>query len=245
MTQQHLSSFKNIALFGSHGAIGKAFANYFLGLPIQSLYTFSRYTSDIVDPRLSHINLDITDEAKIINVANSLDANTTFDLILITTGLLHNADISPEKTIRSLSQNTLRTYFDVNTIAPMLITKAFLPFLSKTAPSTIAMLSARVGSITDNSLGGWYGYRASKTALNMMIKTLSIELNYSHKESIVVGLHPGTVASNLSKPFTQNYSKNPIFTPQESVQYLANVLNGLTIDSSGHCFAWDGSKIDA
>ena len=127
----------------------------------------------------------------------------------------------------------------------MLIAKSFIPFLSQSPPSIMAMLSARVGSITDNSLGGWYGYRASKAALNMMLKTASIELRYTNKQAIIVGLHPGTVASNLSQPFTKNYSKNPIFTPNESVSHLTKVLSELSVDSSGNCFAWDGSQIDA
>ncbi|MBI59932.1 hypothetical protein CL657_01785 [bacterium] len=245
MTTQSLSQFNNVAIFGSHGAIGNAFVEHFLTLPIQSLYTFSRHPCSILDPRLNHFILDITDEGSIHSLATSFDSALKFDLILITTGLLHNSAISPEKTIRSLSQNTLRTYFDVNTIAPMLIAKSFIPFLSQSTPSIMAMLSARVGSITDNSLGGWYGYRASKAALNMMIKTVSIELRYTNKQAIVVGLHPGTVASNLSEPFTKNYSKNPIFTPNESVSHLTKVLSELSVDSSGNCFAWDGSQIDA
>jgi NAD(P)-dependent dehydrogenase (short-subunit alcohol dehydrogenase family) len=115
--------------------------------------------------------------------------------------------------------------------------------LNKKKRSIFTALSARVGSISDNQLGGWYSYRASKSALNMILKNAAIETNRSNKKAIIVGLHPGTVESNLSDPFKKNVPEGKLFTPDYSAQKLLAVLSSLTIEQSGKCFAWDGKEI--
>ena len=112
-------------------------------------------------------------------------------------------------------------------------------------PSVFSFLSARVGSISDNKLGGWHAYRASKASLNMLIKNFAIELARTNKLAKVIGLHPGTVDTELSKPFQKNVPDNKLFTPQFSADAMINVVDGLKEDDSGSVFAFDGSKIES
>ena len=131
----------------------------------------------------------------------------------------------------------------VNTIGPTLVGKYFIPFLRKDARSVFAFLSARVGSISDNKLGGWYSYRASKTALNQIIKNFSIEVKRSNINAIFVGLQPGTVKSYLSKPFEKNVKADKLFTPDYSAEKLLDIISNLTNENSGKVYAWDGEEI--
>tara|TARA_B100000427_G_scaffold137709_1_gene114531 strand:- start:9228 stop:9965 length:738 start_codon:yes stop_codon:yes gene_type:complete len=242
----NLNPIQSVAIFGSNGSLGNAFIKYYLNQAnIKYIYSFSRVTNTFNHPKVHHFFLDISDEKSISDIADVLPDDLNFDLILITSGFLHNEIIAPEKSVRFISQQNLLDYFNINAISPILIAKYFSKFLPKNSPSIFAALSARVGSIGDNKLGGWYGYRASKAALNMFIKTLSIEFSFALKQSIVIGLHPGTVDSNLSKPFLSNYKKNSVFSPEESVSYLVKVLNSITVNDSGKIFAWDGSEIVA
>lgn len=126
---------------------------------------------------------------------------------------------------------------------PALIAKHLLPKLNKDHPAIFAALSARVGSISDNQLGGWYAYRASKAALNMIIKNAAIEVGRRNRKAIVVGLHPGTVDSDLSKPFQGNVADGKLFTPEDSAQKLLEVLRSLGPEQTGKCFAWDGKEV--
>jgi NAD(P)-dependent dehydrogenase (short-subunit alcohol dehydrogenase family) len=130
-----------------------------------------------------------------------------------------------------------------NTVVPALVAKYFLPKLSKTNRSVFAALSARVGSISDNRLGGWYAYRASKAALNMIIKTAAIEMQRVNKHAIVVGLHPGTVDSALSKPFQARVPEDRLFTPAYAADRLITVLGQLQPADTGQCWDWQGLPI--
>ena len=124
-----------------------------------------------------------------------------------------------------------------------MIAKHFNKYLSRGKKATFAVLSARVGSIQDNKLGGWYAYRASKAALNMIIKNMAIEIGRFHKEAVVVSMHPGTVDSFLSEPFKNNVAKDHLFTPEFAAEKLISVLNTLNASNTGKCFAWDGEEI--
>ena len=135
--------------------------------------------------------------------------------------------------------------FAVNAIGPALVAKHFLPLLPRHGRSVFASISARVGSIEDNRLGGWYSYRASKAALNMLLKTYSIELKRRAPSAICVGLHPGTVDTALSKPFQGGVAPGKLFSPTQSAAYLLRVIDGLTPADNGAVFAWDGSQIPA
>jgi NAD(P)-dependent dehydrogenase (short-subunit alcohol dehydrogenase family) len=165
--------------------------------------------------------------------------------VFVATGLLHRDDaVQPEKAMRALSASAMSEVFAVNAVGPALLAKHFLPTLRKNGKTVFAVLSARVGSISDNRLGGWASYRASKAALNMVIKTLSIEQARRRPESVVVSLHPGTVDTALSKPFSASVSENSLFTPQHSVACLFKVIDGLDVADSGGFFAWDGTPIE-
>ena len=124
-----------------------------------------------------------------------------------------------------------------------MIGKHFLPLLSKNSRSVLAFLSARVGSISENKIGGWYSYRSSKAALNQLIKNFSIEAKRINPNAIILGLQPGTVDSNLSKPFKKNVSKDNLFSADYSVKMLADVIEKSTVEDSGELLAWDGSNI--
>jgi NAD(P)-dependent dehydrogenase (short-subunit alcohol dehydrogenase family) len=163
--------------------------------------------------------------------------------VIVATGLLHDGELVPEKSLRDLSAEKFLRLFEVNTILPALVGKYFLPKLNRENKSIFAALSARVGSISDNQLGGWYAYRASKAALNMIIKNAAIEIGRQNKQAVIVGLHPGTVDSRLSKPFQSNVADGQLFTPAFSAQKLLEVLETLTQEKSGKCFAWDGQEI--
>jgi NAD(P)-dependent dehydrogenase (short-subunit alcohol dehydrogenase family) len=187
--------------------------------------------------------IDITDEATIAAAAARIGVEGPVDLIIVATGLLHGDGVAPEKSVRDLSADTMATYFAVNATGPGLVAKHFAPLLARDRRSTFAALSARVGSIGDNRLGGWYGYRASKAALNMLVRTLSIEVARTRPQAVCAALHPGTVDTALSKPFQRGVQTEKLFTPEFAAERLLDVIAKLTPADSGHCFAWDGMPI--
>jgi len=226
---------QNIAVLGASGAIGSAFIR---GLsnrhPNAHLFAFSRHGQHHIDYRC---------EDSIAQAAALAAKEKPLDLVIVANGLLHDGTLMPEKSLRDLSADKFHRIFEVNTITPALIAKHFLPHLNKEQPSIFAALSARVGSISDNQLGGWYAYRASKAALNMIIKNSSIEVNRRNKQAIIVGLHPGTVDSDLSKPFQSNVIDGKLFTPDYAAEKLLDVLKSLSPEHTGRCFAWDGQEV--
>ena len=186
-------------------------------------------------------HLDLTDEAGIAAAAASLTAPPR--TVIVATGLLHDGDHGPEKSMAALDPAWLARQHQVNAIGPALVAKHFLPAQPRTGRTIFAALSARVGSIGDNRLGGWYGYRASKAALNQLIRTLAIEQRRRNDRAIVVGLHPGTVDTALSKPFGGNVAADQLFTPDRAAVQLLDVLDGLRPGDSGKLWAWDGVEI--
>jgi NAD(P)-dependent dehydrogenase (short-subunit alcohol dehydrogenase family) len=234
-----------IAIIGASGTIGAAFLEYFLNSSeIEKLYLFSRSEISNQDVRIIHQYIDIEDEDSIEEAANTIPNHENLDYIIASTGILYTDNILPEKSIKDLSYAKFSKLYNVNTIGPALIGKHFIHKLSSNSRSIFAVLSARVGSISDNILGGWYSYRCSKAALNMLIKNFSIEARRKNSNLIVVGLHPGTVESTLSKPFSSNIRSSKIFSPEYSVTKMVRVLENLTYEDSGKLFAWDGSIID-
>ena len=193
--------------------------------------------------RLSRGVLDLTDEVSIQTAASHLDEDGPFDLIIVATGYLHNGGEGPEKDWRYLSADELAHNFAINATGPALVAKHFLPLLPDGERGGFAALSARVGSISDNRLGGWYSYRASKAALNMIIRTLSVELARKKPDAFCVALHPGTVETNLSQPFRGNVPEGKLFTPAYSAEKLLGVLSSLGPGQSGRCFDWAGAEI--
>ena len=186
--------------------------------------------------------LDLTDEASIAEAAERVAArDLPLRLVFDATGYLHGAGAMPEKSLAELDAEALARNFALNAIGPALLMKHFLPLLPRQGRAVFATLSARVGSIGDNRLGGWYGYRAAKSALNQLVHSAAIELARRRKEAICVALHPGTVASSLSAPFAK--TGLDVRPPAAAAADLLAVLDGLTPADSGGFFAYDGSAI--
>lgn len=236
---------KNVAVIGSSGAIGNSISKLLKSeISVESVYNFSRSAISESSEKEKNIYIDIENEDSIIESIKKIPKDIKFDLIFVATGILHNdEDIYPEKSIKDISGDKLKKVLMVNTIGPALIGKYFIPFLNKNNKNVFAFLSARVGSISNNKIGGWYSYRASKSALNQIIKNFSIEIKRSNPNSIFVGLQPGTVKSNLSKPFQKNVNSNNLFSPDYSAKKLIDVINNLSIEDTGKLFAWDGEEI--
>lgn len=188
-------------------------------------------------------HLDLEDESSIAAAAAAVAKGPAPTLVVVATGLLHDGGRGPEKSMRELDAAWLARTFAINTIGPALVAKHFLPLMTKGRLGTFAVLSARVGSISDNRLGGWYGYRASKAALNMMVRNLAIEERRRNERSIVVALHPGTVDTALSRPFQANVSPGTLFDAGRAAVQLLDVIDGLKVPDSGKVFAWDGAEI--
>jgi NAD(P)-dependent dehydrogenase (short-subunit alcohol dehydrogenase family) len=187
--------------------------------------------------------IDLDDEASIAAAAAALAGEGPFDLILIATGLLHGAGLVPEKSVRHVDGAALDRLFRINATGPALIMRDFLPLLVRDRRGVMAALSARVGSIGDNRLGGWLGYRSAKAALNQIIRTVAIELARTHPHALLVGLHPGTVDTQLSAPFQRNVMPDRLFSPKQSATHLLDVIEHLSPADSGQYFDWAGQKI--
>lgn len=233
---------QNILIVGGSGAIGKAFVSHYAkqGAHIHAL---SRTVQQAASDQVIYHQIDYDDENTLAAAIQSASTQAPFDRVIIATGLLHENALLPEKSLRDLSADKFQRIFAANTIVPSLIAKHALPKLNREAPSHFAALSARIGSISDNQLGGWYAYRASKAALNMIIRNAAIETARRNKHAVIVGLHPGTVDSPLSAPFRSTVAAEKLFSPTFAAQSMAAVLEGLTPAQSGKCFAWDGQEV--
>ena len=223
----------NALIIGASGGIGGALADALAarGVMVDRL------------SRRSDPPLDLTDETSIVAAAIALADHAPYTLIIVATGLLHGPSGGPEKSWRQLDAAQLAHSFAVNAIGPALVARHFLPLLDPKERAVIAFLSARVGSISDNRLGGWYGYRASKAALNQFVRTLAIELARSRPATICVALHPGTVDTALSAPFQRGVPAGQLFTPAISAAHLLRVIDGLSPQDSGALLDWAGETI--
>lgn len=190
----------------------------------------------------STTGLDLTEEASVAEAARAVGEGPPPSLIFVATGVLHHGQ-APERTYKAMTAAHLLRDYQVNTVGPALVAKHFVPLLPRDRRTVFAALSARVGSIGDNRLGGWHSYRASKAALNMILKNLSIELARTHPQAVVAGLHPGTVDTALSVPFQKGVAAEKLFNADYSASRLLAVLDGLTPADSGGVFAWDGARI--
>ena len=181
-------------------------------------------------------------------IASAFEDVGELDLVIVATGLLHGSlpqggELQPEKSMRALDADALARAYHVNAIGPALVAQAALPKMARGRKTAFAALSARVGSIEDNRIGGWHGYRAAKAALNMLLRNLAIEHARRWPDGLVVGLHPGTVDTDLSKPFQRNVADGKLFTPERSVAAMLGVLDGLDPPDSGNVYDWKGERI--
>ena len=221
-------------LIGGSGSIGSACAEEF---------TYRRPDTEVmILGRESETKLDLLSEDSISDAAAKVASKgLPVSVIIVATGILHTKLVQPEKTWRQINQPALDSLFRLNAIGPMLVMKHFLPLLPKLGKSIFACLSARVGSITDNELGGWYGYRASKAALNQFMKTASIELSRTRPEAVCLAIHPGTVATRLSDPFSKNGLN--VLPPRDCAKRLYKLLNEADIRDSGGFFDYEKRRI--
>jgi len=236
----------NVAVIGASGGIGNALADQLGECPsVSNVYCFSRSAPKRVHNKRHWTNIDLTAEHSIAGAAAHVKRSAgELHLVIVATGVLHDGvTLKPEKSWGDLNGPSMQMAFQVNTIGPALVAKHFLPLLVKNRKAIFAALSARIGSIQDNHLGGWYAYRASKAALNMIIKSLSLELARRNPNAVCVGLHPGTVDTALSKPFQSGVAQRRLFSASQSTRHLLNVLDDLGPQDSGNVYAWDGSRV--
>ena len=193
--------------------------------------------------RLGEARIDIEDEASVAAAAARIAAGPAPSLVIVATGLLHDGDRAPEKSYRELDAAWLAKTLAVNAIGPALVARHMLPLMPRQGRTVFAVLSARIGSISDNRLGGWYGYRMAKAALNQLVRTLSIEEKRRNDRSIIVGLHPGTVDTRLSQPFQGNVRPGTLFTPDRAASQLLDVIDGLKVPDSGRLFDFEGKEV--
>ncbi|MEO1732625.1 MAG: SDR family NAD(P)-dependent oxidoreductase [Pseudomonadota bacterium] len=218
---------ENALVIGSSGGIGAAVA-----AALQTRGTAVTGVSRRVN------GLDITNDASVASVLSTVDA--PFDLVVVATGALEINDAKPEKTIKAISGQAMLDQFALNTVGPALVLGHAARLLPRDRRSVFAVLSARVGSIGDNRLGGWVSYRSAKAAVNQVVRCAAIELARSHSKAAVVSLHPGTVATR----FTEKYvGRHPAVPPAEAAQNLLAVMDGLTPDQTGQFFDWSGAEI--
>ncbi len=217
---------------GASGGIGSALVARLTADPrVTRVHAFSRQ---------GDVPLDLTDEGSVAAAAASVTAPR---LVIVATGVLQDAVLSPEKRLADIDPAKLARSFQINAIGPALVLKHFAPRLPREGKSVLAVITARVGSISDNRLGGWYGYRAAKAAANQFVRTAAVELAVRRKDAICVALHPGTVATPLSAPFQRGVAPERLFAPDDAAAKLLAVIEDLTPSQTGGFLAWDGQEI--
>lgn len=243
-----------VLIVGASQGIGLGFVRHLLAAPeVSQVYATYRQADTAVKllelleqypDRLSCISVDVTDEDQIAAMTENIRSQTrTLHLVINCVGVLHQGELQPEKSLRQINPDRLLHYFQVNSIPTILLAKHLASLLKHGDRSIFASISAKVGSIGDNQLGGWYGYRASKAALNMFLKTIAIEYQRTNPKTIVLALHPGTTDTRLSKPFQKNVPPEKLFPVERTVDQLLTVIEQRTLADSGQFFSWDGSQL--
>ena len=228
-------------VIGATGGIGRAMVERILADgAFDTVCAVSRSGADVAGAQ--GLAADLEDEASLASAAERIGQGPAPTLIVVATGVLHDG-LQPERSFRQLDAEHLLRDYRVNAVGPALAAKHLLPLMPRDRRAVFAALSARVGSIADNRLGGWHAYRASKAALNMILRTLSVEMARSHPQAVIAGLHPGTVATDLSAPFQKGVAQGKLFTADHSAERLLSVLSDLTPADSGGVFAWDGARV--
>jgi len=216
------------AVIGASGGIGSAICDHLRAQPnIGDLFELSRSNG-----------FDLLDEKTIASAAEAL-SERRLHLLVCTTGVLTIGDRGPEKSLKEIDPEIMLNQFRTNAVGPALVAKHFFPLLDKQSRSIALFLSARVGSIGDNRLGGWISYRSSKAALNQIVKTASIELARSNPQAVVAAIHPGTVRTRLSAPYS---GKHPTVSPDQAAVAILEAADRL--DETGKFIAYDGKSIE-
>jgi NAD(P)-dependent dehydrogenase (short-subunit alcohol dehydrogenase family) len=244
----------NALVTGASQGIGLGFVQYLLQHSnfnkIYATYRSKESASELLrleqqsNNRLVCFSIDLTEEDQIIAGINQIKTEVDqLHWVINCVGILHQGTLQPEKSLRQINAENLMQYFQTNSISAILLAKHLLPLFQHEQQSIFATISAKIGSIGDNYLGGWYGYRASKAALNMFMKTASIEYHRQAPNNIIVVLHPGTTDTRLSKPFQRNVPPEKLFSVERTVSQLMAVIRRLDTKDSGEFFSWDGSRL--
>jgi len=234
----------NAVVFGAGGGLGGAFVEALAAEDaVARVHAVSRILPDVASAKVTGHACDPLDETALERTVAAVTVDGPIHLAIIALGILHGDGIAPEKTWRQVDADVMARVLAINTIAPTLIAKHVLPALAKDRKTCLAALSARVGSIGDNRLGGWVSYRASKAALNMTIRTFAIELARVNPKAAFVGLHPGTVETGLSQPFRGGVPEGRLFTPERSVAGMLSVIDDADRVTSGRVFDYAGAEI--
>jgi len=232
----------NAIVFGASGGIGRALTEQLVRAGnYEAVFAASR-TDPVIDGA-RYLNVDILSDDSLATVGAAVKAVGPLMLCVVATGFLSDDDVGPEKSYRHQTLAAFNHVFAMNTFAPGLIAKHMLPLFARDARGVFAALSARVGSISDNRIGGWHAYRASKAALNMLIRNYAIEQARRNENFISVALHPGTVETVLSQPFQANVPDKQLFSADQSAAYLLSVIDGLRPEDTGKIFDWAGKEI--
>lgn len=237
-----MTTMKRCAVFGASGGIGAALTAQLAARDdVDEVHALARRDVPAHGKIVGH-RFDLIDESSIAEACAAIGG--TLDLVIVATGrLVRENGAGPEKSWRALDGAAMSELFAINAVGPAMIARHALPLLPRDRRAVFAAISARVGSISDNRLGGWHSYRASKAALNMLVKTFAIELGRSHPQAMAVTLHPGTVDTPLSRPFQRGVPAEKLFSPERSAQHLLDVIDGLSPAQSGQLIAWDGAEI--
>ncbi|MBP5980972.1 MAG: SDR family NAD(P)-dependent oxidoreductase [Halomonas sp.] len=242
----HLPERYTVLITGASGGIGHAVLQHLLSSSqVGLIIAVSRQPLDIADERVTSLLLDVTTEEGRFALWEKLNGQP-IHLFFNALGLLHDSSrqLQPEKRLDQLTAGNLQALMHVNAFTPALLIAALSASFKGAHACIVASLSARVGSITDNQLGGWYSYRASKAAHNMLLKTAAIELKRLNKASIVLCLHPGTTDTPLSEPFQSRVPNEKLFTPDFVASQLLSVINERTPEESGSFWDWAGKSIE-
>jgi NAD(P)-dependent dehydrogenase (short-subunit alcohol dehydrogenase family) len=229
-----------IVIFGAGGGLGQALVNYYSERH-QSVIAISRQPAP-ADTAAQWLQLEGY-EAEHLQPLAALLQDVTVSGVISTLGTLYDADFMPEKRLDELTTEHMLHSYHVNAVLPLGLLQFMKAYLPAKQPCFWVQLSAKVGSITDNQLGGWYSYRASKAALNMLLKTAAIELARSHKQLTVAAIHPGTTDTQLSKPFQGRLSADKLYSPSLSASRIAQVIEQLDPTQSGALWHWDGTRL--
>lgn len=203
-----------------------------------------QHATALVDVGARAVTLDVEDESSMAHALGEVSSLVpSLDLVLYAAGLLHDGLLQPEKKLADVSPDHLARRFAVNATGPLLVAKHALPLLRRSERAVFASVSARVGSVGDNRLGGWYGYRASKAAQHMLMRTLAIELGRKAKGVVVLSLHPGTVDTDLSAPFQRNVPPSKLFSAERAARQLLAIIDDAPPDDHGAFLAWNSQPI--
>ena len=231
-------------VFGASGGIGSALVAELVARGVGTVFAAARTRPATLPKGAIWVRFDLDDERTIAAAAQAT-GSMPLDCVIVASGVLTlEGGAGPERSYKQVESTAMARVLHLNTIGPALIAKHFLPLLPRDRRAVFAALSARVGSISDNRIGGWHSYRASKAALNMLVRNYAIELGRTHKQAVCVALHPGTVDTGLSEPFQSNLPEGQLTAPAEAAGNLLRVLDGLSPEDSGQLFDWAGERVE-